>query len=109
MHIDKPISRFTNDTAVITTLDNVFDGLGFVGGGLLSLCLLPQIVKTCRTRSAKDISFVWQGISIAGLSLTFAYGVYFGLLPVFIPIIVEFSLMTILVVSKIMFDYPMKR
>lgn len=91
-------------------VDLFFDILGYVGGCFMSLCLIPQIIKTCRTRSAKDISYVWQVCSITGLMMVFAYGMYFMLLPVFIPIIIEFVLMVILTVSKICFEcQPRKR
>ena len=34
----------------------VKDVLGAVGGGILSFCLLPQLWKVWRTRSATDLS-----------------------------------------------------
>lgn len=94
----------TNSAHTKPLIDIFFDSLGYVGGGFMSLCLIPQIFKTCQTRSAKDISYTWQFCSITGLVMVFAYGVYFMLLPVFIPIIIEFLLMIILVASKVWFE-----
>ena len=34
----------------------VKDALGAVGGGILAFCLLPQLWKVWRTRSATDLS-----------------------------------------------------
>lgn len=36
-----------------------YDGLGFAGGVIIAVGLLPQIVKTVMTRSAIDISYSW--------------------------------------------------
>ena len=55
----------------------------------MGICLIPQIVKTVKEKSAKELSYVWQFISIFGLVLIFAY----GLLAVFIPILFELFLM----------------
>ncbi len=37
-------------------MGNVIDILGTVGGVMISLSLVPQVVKTYRTKSAEDIS-----------------------------------------------------
>ena len=47
--------------------------LGTVGGLLLSLCLLPQLAKMWRTRSAADLSHGWLALYGAGLAFNAAY------------------------------------
>lgn len=101
----KPIIFFTNNTQIIQDLDYFFDGLGFVGGIILSGCLIPQLIKAVRTKSAKDISYLWQVLSLVGLFLTFIYGIYFLLYPVFIPLILEMSLMLALTILKLNYEF----
>lgn len=47
--------------------------LGYVGGLLLAISLWPQIVKVYQTKSARDFSWVWLAIFLAGLVLTMIY------------------------------------
>ena len=47
--------------------------LGTLGGLLLSLCLLPQLLNMWKTRSASDLSFGWLALYGAGLALNTAY------------------------------------
>ena len=48
--------------------------LGLVAGTLTSIAAIPQLVKTLRTRHARDIS-VWQPLLLAiGVALWLVYG-----------------------------------
>lgn len=40
--------------------DDVFKGVGFLGGVILAAALLPQIYLAHKRRSTEDISFMWQ-------------------------------------------------
>ena len=102
--MEKPRLLLTNKTIELTDLDIIFTINGYIGGGLLSLCLIPQLIKTIKTKSTKDISYIWQGLSMLGLSMIEAYGIYFLLYPVFIPILLEFILMLSLTVLKYVYD-----
>jgi MtN3 and saliva related transmembrane protein len=49
--------------------------LGLVAGTLTSIASVPQLVKTLRTRHARDIS-VWQPLLLAfGVALWLVYGI----------------------------------
>ncbi|MDD1669877.1 MAG: hypothetical protein LUQ67_00965 [Methanomicrobiales archaeon] len=48
--------------------------MGFLAGGLTTFSFLPQVVKTARTRSARDLSTPMLLIFLAGLSLWAVYG-----------------------------------
>ena len=52
---------------------NAAEILGFVGGVVLAVALLPQVMHTLQTRSTKDISYTWQLIYIFGLILNYVY------------------------------------
>ncbi|KAF6259232.1 hypothetical protein COO60DRAFT_1460283 [Scenedesmus sp. NREL 46B-D3] len=42
------------------------DALGYVGGGVLALSLVPQVIKLLLTRSAADISLLWSLMYLLG-------------------------------------------
>lgn len=52
--------------------------LGVGATGLAVLSLLPQAVRTWRTRSARDISLGWLVIALVSMVLWVAYGVLVG-------------------------------
>ena len=48
--------------------------LGMIAGTLTSIAAIPQLVKTLRTRHARDIS-IWQPLLLAvGIALWLVYG-----------------------------------
>ncbi len=48
--------------------------LGFAAGILTSLSLLPQVLKTYKTKSAKDFSWGYLAMLLSGLVLWLIYG-----------------------------------
>ena len=42
------------------------EALGYLGGAILSVCIVPQIWKTFRTKSAGDISLAWTILYTTG-------------------------------------------
>ena len=52
--------------------------LGVTATGLAVLSLLPQAVRTWRTRSARDLSLGWLLIALVSMVLWIAYGVLVG-------------------------------
>ena len=48
--------------------------LGLAAGALTTGCWLPQLLKSWRTRSAGDLSWVYLAALISGVSLWVAYG-----------------------------------
>ena len=60
----------------------LIDILGYVGGSLVVISLLPQTIKSWKTRSTKDLS-LWRYIIYAiGLILWITYAVIIGNGPV---------------------------
>ncbi len=54
---------------------------GSLAATLTTLSFLPQVMKTWRTRSAADFSWIWLVSFAAGLFLWFVYGLALGSLP----------------------------
>ena len=52
--------------------------LGVAATALSTASLLPQVWRTLRTRSARDISFGWLAAAIAGTLLWMGYGLLAG-------------------------------
>ena len=48
--------------------------IGFVAGILVAISLLPQVIKSWKTRSTKDVALSWSNLS--GQILWIVYGVY---------------------------------
>ena len=59
-------------------------GLGLLAGTLTTTAFLPQVIKTWRTQSAKDLSFTWLILFVSGVSLWLLYGVLIRSLPVIV-------------------------
>jgi MtN3 and saliva related transmembrane protein len=76
------------------------DTIGISGGLLLSMCLIPQIIKVIQTREVENISYTWQFMYIIGLSLHLTYALYYMLLPIYIPTSIELSFIILLTILK---------
>ncbi|HOW24581.1 MAG TPA: SemiSWEET family transporter [Bacteroidales bacterium] len=53
---------------------NPIEIIGFAAGGLVSVSLLPQVIKSWRTKSTKDIALSWTLINLSGQILWIIYG-----------------------------------
>jgi MtN3 and saliva related transmembrane protein len=62
--------------------------IGLVAGTLTSIAAVPQLVKTLRTRHARDIS-VWQPLLLSvGVALWMIYGILIHNLPLILANII---------------------
>ena len=52
----------------------IITALGVTASALSTLSLLPQVVRTWRTRSAHDISATWLIVALASMLLWIGYG-----------------------------------
>jgi MtN3 and saliva related transmembrane protein len=74
--------------------------IGLIAGALTTFAYVPQIVKTWRTRSAKDLSVGWIIILLAGTFLWTVYGVIVYSIPVIAANVVSFILGAVLLILK---------
>ena len=75
--------------------------LGFVAGTLTTVAFLPQVVKTWKSRSAKDISLGMFLLFSSGVFLWLIYGISIGAMPLIIANAITFVLAMIIVVFKL--------
>jgi MtN3 and saliva related transmembrane protein len=80
--------------------------VGFAAGTLTALALVPQVVKTRRTRSAEDLSAVMLGAQTVGIGLWIVYGAALGSLPMMVTNSITFSLSLLLLVFKFRYAPP---
>jgi len=83
--------------------NNIVDSIGYSGGVVLSVCLIPQIYTIYKSKEVENISYIWQIMYIIGISLHLYYAIYYNLLPIYVPTIVELFLILILLRFKIIY------
>ena len=75
--------------------------IGFIAGALTSVAALPQVVKTVRTRSTRDLS-VWQPLLLTvGVGLWMYYGYSIKDMPLITMNILPLGANAILLAMKI--------
>ena len=60
----------------------IIESIGLVASSFTTISFLPQVIKTWKSRSAKDLSLVMFSLFCAGILLWLIYGILIGSLPV---------------------------
>ncbi|KAF8061081.1 hypothetical protein HT031_004541 [Scenedesmus sp. PABB004] len=81
------------------------DAIGFAGGGVLAVCLVPQIGKIILSRSARDISITWSLLYIVGLTLSLVYLILKNALAAWIPLVIEILGCLVIIALKLFFEH----
>lgn len=81
--------------------DERVDSLGYAAAIFATGSFLPQVVKTWRTRSAEDLSWLMLATHIFGLSLWLAYGIAAHAAPIIAANAAGVVLDVILIVLKL--------
>lgn len=80
------------------------DVIGYVGGTLGSIRLLPQIVKSIRTKSTDDLSYGMLTLSLMSQVCTIMYTAHIHALPLLVPVTLSFGFTVIMTGVKYAFD-----
>ncbi|TAN40182.1 MAG: hypothetical protein EPN25_08575 [Nitrospirae bacterium] len=75
--------------------------VGLCAGTLTTTAFLPQVIRTWKTRSAKDISTGMFIMFCSGIALWTVYGFLIRSLPVIITNVTTFILASIILVLKL--------
>jgi MtN3 and saliva related transmembrane protein len=70
--------------------------LGISAGAIMNISLIPQIIKTYKTKSSGDFSLAYLSTWLLGMSMWVIYGVVLNLLAVIVSNITAIGLMAIL-------------
>ena len=74
--------------------------IGMIAGTLTSVAAVPQLIKTLRTRHARDIS-VWQPLLLSlGLALWLIYGILIDNKPLILANIIPLACNVLLTILK---------
>ena len=76
------------------------DWLGSVAGVFTTLAFLPQVWRSWRTGSARDLSLSWLVIFTAGVFLWFVYGLILAAWPLVLANMMSLLMLGILIFLK---------
>ena len=75
--------------------------IGLIAGTLTSVAAIPQLVKTVRTRHARDIS-IWQPLLLAiGVALWLIYGILINDMPLILANLIPLACNIMLTILKL--------
>ena len=77
------------------------DALGYIAALFATGSFVPQVIKTWRTQSAEDLSFLMLLTHVVGMLLWLAYGLMIGAAPVVVANMVAVLLDAILIGLKL--------
>lgn len=81
-----------------TELSNL---LGLIAGTLTTIAFLPQLLKTWKSKSAKDVSLVMMATFCLGVFLWIVYGLAIGAMPIIVCNVVTLVLALLILILKI--------
>ena len=74
--------------------------IGYLAGIVIAISLTPQVVKSWRTKSTKDISTLWTLVYIIGLVIFEIYAIGISSIPLILTNIIELLLAASLLAMK---------
>ena len=77
--------------------------IGYLAGTLTTISFVPQLFKTWRCRSAREISYAWISTFTTGIVLWLAYGLLLWITPIIMANAVTLMLVVSLLVMKVRF------
>ena len=82
-------------------MSHAVDLLGYAAAALTTLAFVPQVVKTWRTKSARDLSGATLAAFCLGVFLWLVYGLALGAAPIIAANAITFLLAAVLVGLKL--------
>lgn len=77
------------------------EAIGYAAGVLTTLAFVPQVVKSWRSKSVRDLSFLTIGTFTLGVFLWLVYGIGVGSVPVIAANAVTLALNGLLLALKL--------
>lgn len=75
--------------------------VGFTAGLFVASSLLPQVLKSWKTKSTKDISIAWNVINLIGQLIWLFYGIFIGSISLIVMTTLTFLMVLSLLILKI--------
>jgi MtN3 and saliva related transmembrane protein len=77
------------------------DALGLLAGTLTTIAFLPQLLKTWKSKSARDVSLVMMITFSIGVFLWIVYGIAIEAMPIIVANVVTLTLALLILILKI--------
>lgn len=74
---------------------------GHIGGLLVAVSLIPQVIKSWKTKSTTDISIIWTSLMAAGLVFWIIYGYHIMSVPLLVFSTIELALTVSVLMLKL--------
>ncbi len=74
--------------------------IGFIAGGLVTLGIIPQLIRIFKLKSAHDVSALFNIFLLLGMTFFLAYGILLSLMPVIIWNAIGMVLVTAVLYGK---------
>jgi len=81
--------------------------LGLIGGGLITIGFIPQVLRVFRLKSAYEISLPFTSLFLLGATCWLVYGVSLGLMAVVLWNGIAIAFLVVLLCAKL--KYGMKK
>lgn len=91
------VSYSSTASVIKKTMDSI-QLIGLVAGMLTTIAFLPQVVKTWKSRSAKDLSLGMFSLFCLGVAMWLAYGILVWDIPV-----IAANVLTLMLASTLLF------
>jgi len=77
--------------------------LGLIAGIFTTFGIFPQLIKSWRTKSTKDVSLLMYVIVIFGVVLWLTYGFFRGDLPIIFWNVLGFIFISLMIIMKLVY------
>lgn len=77
--------------------------IGFIAGCFVVASLIPQVLKSWKSKSTRDISVSWTLINLIGQLLWLVYGLVIGSLSLIVMTALTFAMMFSILILKLKF------
>ena len=78
--------------------------IGLVAASLTTAAYVPQVYKTWKEKSTKDISLSMYAVLLTGVLLWLVYGIYLGSLPIILSNIITSMLLLFMLAMKLKYN-----
>ena len=100
------VVMFNQSNTILTPEQDVIliDFFGYGSGVLVGITLLPQVIKVFKTKSTKDLSYIFLCLSLLAAAFKFIYGILINQLPIVVTAPIIGVKTIIIMIAKCIFD-----
>jgi len=100
------VVMFNQSNTILTPEQDLIliDFFGYGSGVLVGVTLLPQVIKVFKTKSTKDLSYIFLGLSLLAAAFKFIYGILINQLPIVVTAPIIGVKTIVIIIAKCIFD-----